>query len=238
MERPISNKNPPLKRYELLDAFRGVAILTIVCFHLLPSVPEYYGFIKNTIILYGVNGLPVFFVISGYGIAASISNLAYYHQPHMFLLRRLKRIFFCYWWSLLITALLIPFLQAVALSFKTHAFTLFSPYSFMEWIQVITLTKIFSATSWTLNTTFDPLNGPLWFLAITVQIYIYISICLYSRKYFPSLMFSTFIASLLTYVAPIKDILPYGLFLPYFAQVYVGFAVYSLLRRGLLQKRR
>jgi peptidoglycan/LPS O-acetylase OafA/YrhL len=204
----------------------------------LPSVPEHYGFIKNTLILYGFNGLPVFFVISGYAIAASISKAAYYHQPHMFLMHRLKRIFFCYWWSLLITALFIPFLHAVALTFKTHAFILFSPYSLMEWIQVITLAKIFSATSWALNTAFDPLNGPIWFLAIIVQIYIYVFICLYFKKYFSFLMFMGFIAALLTYVTVIKDILPYGVFLPYFAQFYVGFTVYSLSRRAFVPKKK
>lgn len=122
MERTLSNENPHLKTYRLVDAFKGLAILTIVCFHLLPS--EHYGFIKNVIITYGFNGLPVFFVISGYGIAASTSNAAYHHQPYMFLLRRLKRIFFPYWWSLLIAALFIPFVHAVALTFKAHAFML------------------------------------------------------------------------------------------------------------------
>jgi peptidoglycan/LPS O-acetylase OafA/YrhL len=236
MERTLSNKNPHFKKYKLLDAFRGLAILSIVCFHLLPS--EHYGFYKNVIMKYGFPGLPVFFVISGYAIAASISNAAYFHQPHMFLVRRLKKIFFCYWWSLLIAALFIPFVHAVALTFKTHAFILFSPYSLMEWIQVITLAKIFSATSWALSTAFDPLNGPLWFLAIIVQVYIYVFICLYFKKYFSFLMFIGFIASLLTYLAPIKDILPYGVFLPYFAQFYVGFAVYSLLRRGFVPKKK
>ena len=238
MEPTLSNKNLHIKEYKLLGAFRGLAILLVLCVHLLPSVPEYYAFIKNTIILYGFNGLPVFFVISGYTIAASTSNAAYYHQPHMFLMRRLKRIFFCYWWSLLITALFIPSVHAVALTFKTHAFRLFSPYSLMEWIQVITLAKIFSATSWMLHTAFDPLNAPIWYVAVIVQIYIYVSICLYFKKYFFFLMFIGFIASLLTYVTVIKDILPYGLFLPYFAQVYVGFTVYSLLRRAFVPKKK
>ncbi|MGO8990684.1 MAG: acyltransferase family protein [bacterium] len=236
MERTLSNENPHLKTYRLVDAFKGLAILTIVCFHLLPS--EHYGFIKNVIITYGFNGLPVFFVISGYGIAASTSNAAYHHQPYMFLLRRLKRIFFPYWWSLLIAALFIPFVHAVALTFKAHAFMLSSPYSLMEWIQVITLAKIFSATSWVLHLAFDPLNGPIWYVAIIVQIYIYVFICLYFKKYFSCLMFIGFIASLLTYVPVIKGILPYGLFLPYLAQVYVGFTVYSLLRRGFVPKRK
>ena len=212
--------------------------MSVVCFHLLPSAPEHYGFIKNVLIRYGFPGLPVFFVISGYALAASISNAADYPQPHAFLIRRLKRIFFCYWWSLLFVALFIPFLHAVALTFKTHAFILSSPYSLTEWIQVITLTKIFSATSWTLSAAFDPLNGSLWFLAIIVQIYIYVSVCLYFRKYFYLLMFIGFIASLLTYVAPFKDILPYGLFLPDFAQFYVGFTLYWLLKRDFVPKKR
>lgn len=237
MERTLPDKNPYLKKYQLLDALRGLAILSVVCFHLLPSVPEYYGFVKNILLIYGSNGLSIFFVISGYGIAASTSNAAYYYQPHMFLMRRLKRIFFCYWWSLLITALLVPLAHAVALTFKTHTFIFFSPYSLVEWIQVITLAKIFSATSWALGKAFDPVNGPIWYIAIIVQIYIYVSICLYFRKYFPFLMSIGFIASLLTYAPVIKVILPYGVFLPYFPQVYVGFAAGSLLRRGFVPKK-
>jgi len=238
MERVLPNRNLHSKEYELIDTLKGLAILAVVCVHLLPSVPGCYGFVKNIIIIYGVHGLSIFFVISGYGIAASTSNAAYHHQPHMFLMRRLKKIFFCYWWSLLITALLIPLAHAVALTFKTHTFIFFSPYSLVEWIQVITLEKIFSATSWALNTAFDPVNAPIWYVAIIVQIYIYVFVCLYFGKYFPFLMFIGFIASLLTYVPVIKDILPYGVFLPYFAQVYVGFIVYPLLKTGFITKKK
>src|SRR6267143_1894726 len=98
-----------LTRYKLLDAFRGLAILWIVCFHLLPSDKEYYGFFINTLIKHGYLGVSIFLVISGYGIAALTSSAAHYHQPHIILKRRLKKIYFSYWWSLLISALIIPF---------------------------------------------------------------------------------------------------------------------------------
>jgi len=226
-------------RYKLLNAFRGMAILWIVCFHLLCSACENYGFIINAVIKHGYLGVSVFFVLSGYGIAASTSIATGYHHPHRFLMRRLKKIYFCYWWSLLITALIIPFFHAIALIFKTHAFIFLPPpYSLMEWFQVITLIKVFSATSWALHISFDPLNGPIWFLAVIVQIYIYVFICLYFNKHYALLMFLGFIAAMLTYVPAIKDILPYGIFVPYFAQFYVGFAVYALIRRNYVPQKK
>lgn len=220
-------------RYKLLGAFRGLAILWIVCYHLLNSVSEHYGFIIDTLVKYGYLGVPVFFVISGYGIAASTSHAV--HQPHIFLMRRAKRIFPLYWWSVLIAAFVVPFFHSVSLIFKTGAFAFsLPPYSLTEWLQVITLTSIFSATSWALNTAFDPINGPVWYLAVIAQIYIYVYICLYFKRYYPVLMFVGFIVSLATLVPAVKNLLPFGLFLPYFSQFYIGFAVYSLLNGGFV----
>ncbi len=211
----------PMKKYELLDAFRGVAILWIVSFHLLSSTSEHYGFIIDAIVKYGLLGVPIFFVISGYGIAASTSA-SDYHQPYIFLIRRLKKIFYTYWWSLPIS---------VFFFFKSYHFHISSPYSITDWFTVATLTKVFSATSWNLHTAFEPLNPVIWFLPIIVQIYLYVTVCLYYKKYISSLMLIGFFASLLTYIGPIKKLLPYGFFLPYFSQFYVGFIVYSLIER-------
>ena len=60
------------ERYRLLDAFRGIAIIWIVCYHILQDVREEYGKILNYIISHGALGIQIFFVISGYGIAFSI----------------------------------------------------------------------------------------------------------------------------------------------------------------------
>ena len=59
-------------RFAILDGFRGLAILWIVCYHLLPDVQKYYDPALDTIIAHGFLGVSIFFVISGYGIASSI----------------------------------------------------------------------------------------------------------------------------------------------------------------------
>ena len=49
------------KRYDLMDGFRGIAALTVVCFH--------HGFLP-----FGNYGVILFFVISGYCILASADS--------------------------------------------------------------------------------------------------------------------------------------------------------------------
>ena len=105
-------------RYKLLDAFRGLAILWIVCFHLLD---RQYGSVLNTIIKHGYLGVSVFFVISGYGIAALTSHTV--QQPHSFLLRRIQKIYPLYWWSILFAAFIIPIFHSAVLIFKTGSFS-------------------------------------------------------------------------------------------------------------------
>ena len=224
-----TNEVLPYARYRLLDAFRGMAILWIVVFHLLISVSDTAGFIFGSIIKNGFLGVSVFFVISGYGIAAS--HFSHSPSAHVFLIRRLTRIYPCYWWSLLFAAFIIPLLQELVLAFKTHSFTFLWPYTFFDLIQVITLTKVFSASSWGLNTAFDPYNGPVWYLAVIVQIYVFVALCVHMRRHTFVLLYCLYISSLLTYVPSIKNLLPYGIFIPYFAQCFIGYIVYQLLRR-------
>jgi len=232
-------KNVIYDRYVLLDVFRGLAILWIVCFHLLDNVRENYGFILSHIINYGYLGVPIFFVISGYGISKSISDRAlYFDKSHLFLLPRLKRIYFCYWWHLLFVVLIIPFFSALVSMLKTSTFNIsLVKYSAVEWLKIITLVKVFSAVSWRLNLAFLPINGVVWYIAIIVQIYIFVYICLCFERRSYALLFFGFIASLLTYIPKVKALLPCGLFVPYFAEFYIGFVVYLLLKADMVPKK-
>lgn len=228
----------PAKRYKLLNAFRGLAILWIVCFHVLVNVREQYGIVLNYIIAQGYLGVSIFIVISGYGVASSISHGTYWRNPLSFLWRRLKRIYFPYWWHLLFAALIIPVLSALVSTIKSHPFD-FSlvNYSILDWLKIITLAKVFSAVNWKLNVAFLPLNGVVWFIAIIVQIYLFVSICLiFGKKYYSFFLFVGFIGSLLTNFPTIKETLPYGIFLPYFSMFYIGFFLYFLLRKDLVPK--
>lgn len=54
--------NNPLRRYELLDSFRGFAILLVVCFHIMAGVGESYGVLINKLINTGYLGVSIFCV--------------------------------------------------------------------------------------------------------------------------------------------------------------------------------
>lgn len=225
-------------RYRLLDALRGLAILWIVCFHMLSGVRENYGSILKEIISYGYLGVSIFFVISGYSIASTIfSNHRYSLQPCFFLIRRFKRIYFCYWWHLLFAALIFPVLTALVYMMKTHTFTIeFFNYSSFEWLQIATLSKVFTSTSWKLNRSFSPINEVVWYIAIIVQIYLFVSFCMLFKKKLKLLLFLGFIASVLTYIPGVKTHIPFGLFLPYFCQFYIGISVFHILNFTSISK--
>ena len=217
-------------RFLMLDAFRGLAIIWIVFYHLFPKNENLFGLCFENIVNHGYLGVPIFFVISGYGISASKSVLN--RLPKVFLFSRLRRIYPCYWCSLFFAAIVIPITHSVFTLIKSGTFEMAWPYSLSDWFHVLTLTKIFFLMSWDLNTAFDPYNGPIWYLAIIVQIYIFICICLYFKKMFYILSYSGFIISLLTYIPKIKILIPYGFFVPYFAQFYIGIYVFFLLNKN------
>lgn len=222
------------ERYRLLDAFRGIAILWIVCFHILNNMEQYYGSLLSTTISYGYLGVSIFFVISGYGIANSIFNKEK-QKNFTFLTRRFKRIYFTYWWHLLFAAILIPVFCAFFSMFKTHTFSVeFVHYSLSDWLGIVTLLKVFTANSWRLNEAFLPLNGVIWFIAIIVQIYLFISLCLFlNRSLFIFVMFVTFFVSFFSNFSVFREKLPYGIFLPYFFQFFIGVVVYFVLKSNL-----
>lgn len=219
----------PVERYKLLDVFRGIAILWIVCFHILANVSKQYGVVLSYIINHGYLGVNIFFVISGYGIATSIFGRK--HQvPSRFLLRRLKRIYLPYWWYLLFAVFILPFFSSIVAMIETNIFNInIISYDLVEWLQIITLAKVFSSENWALNLAFLPLNGALWYIAIIVQIYIFLSICLYSDKYISNLLFIMFALSLLSIIPSVKSIIPHGLFVPYFVYFYGGIIIYIIL---------
>ena len=223
----------PVERYKLLDVFRGIAILWIVCFHILSSVCKQYGVVLNYIISNGYLGVNIFLVISGYGIATSIFG-GKNQVASVFLLRRLKRIYLPYWWYLLFAVLILPLLSSIVSMNETNIFKInIISYNLKEWLQIITLAKVFSSENWALNLAFIPLNGALWYLAIIVQLYIFLSLCIYSNKYIYKLLFVMCALSLASIIPTVKNIIPYGLFVPYFPFFYSGIVIYYILHKRI-----
>jgi len=226
-------------RYNLLDAFKGIAVIWIVIFHILGGYRVQYCSILNLIIKNGALGVQIFFVVSGYGISSALKKTVdSYRSAVNFLIRRIKKIYFIYWIHLIFAAIIFPVVTAFVSMLKSHSLCFnFFNYSLSEWIQIVTLTKVFASTNWKLNLAFCPLNGVVWFIAIIFQIYIISFLSLFFGRRYNLILFLVFLLSLSTLVPSIKSLLPYGIFLPYFSHFYVGVILFNLIQNNYILKK-
>ena len=144
-------------RYHALDIWRGLVCLVVVVEHagicLLSATPEQmtavHRWIRAWITLsLSLNlGAPLFFVISGYCIAASLDSTRRKGiSPARFLARRLWRIFPPYWASMAVIALLVVLLNYIGLRHwhQTNVgLELFDPSTFdlNQWVGNFSLTE-------------------------------------------------------------------------------------------------
>ncbi len=177
----------PLKRFEALDGFRGIAALWIVIFHLLLSgtVSGEYQFAPTA-----------FLVMSGFAILHSVSRSSWGGRTAIsFVKRRFSRIYGPYLLCLLFAGFLVPIACAMIGALKGRPDPVqFYPYTFVDWIQVVSLVKVFSSKNWGLSEAFQPL-WVNWYLAITVQIYLIVALALVFRSRV-FLLFVTFLSVL------------------------------------------
>lgn len=113
MSAPVHELPPRNPRYDTLDAWRGLACLLVVLFHCtyvanheLPASDTFAGQLLRPFAYLWV-GVPIFFVISGYCIAAAADNAR--RRPHparQFFLRRFRRIYPPLWVFLIGTVVL------------------------------------------------------------------------------------------------------------------------------------
>lgn len=91
----------PGARYQTLDAWRGVACLWVLLFHA-SGEPGMWGHNALLFVLnHGWAGVPIFFVISGYCISATLDGaLRSGHTWWSYWMRRIRRIFPPYWIAL------------------------------------------------------------------------------------------------------------------------------------------
>lgn len=86
-----------LKRYQELDALRGIAAIMVFIFHLaMGKQIQQYGF------RFGVMGADLFFMISGFVIIMSISKIS---SSTEFIINRISRLYPTYWICVTITFL-------------------------------------------------------------------------------------------------------------------------------------
>jgi peptidoglycan/LPS O-acetylase OafA/YrhL len=234
-------------RYALLEPFRGLAALWVFCFHyhfsdtFQRSFPALHSLLKL-----GDLGVPMFFVVSGFCIAASARSAIRHGEPWTgFLYRRVRRIYPPYWLSIVVVATL-PFLIEAISSLKTGQYTPpsgdnlnygYLNYGALDWLLVGTLTQVFAhvpdATS--LQYKFTMINAVYWTLAIEGQFYLVATLAVALRRWFyPALLLVTMISVPFLFLPSVALT---GIFLPFWPMFAVGVLVYWLFERGLTPSR-
>lgn len=186
---------PPLNpRYESLDVWRGVACLLVVIFHSTAGymvTPEVCAVTRSQggswadwallVTNWGWAGVPLFFVISGYCIAASADSARRKPQSgFQFFVRRFRRIYPPLWAYLAVTALGTALLFPGAIPGPIQGFEYPLPYpqylKLGQWIGTLTLTE-----SWRYHV-IEPEQGymtaSLWSLCYEEQFYLIVGIIL------------------------------------------------------------
>jgi peptidoglycan/LPS O-acetylase OafA/YrhL len=172
----IKPKNP---RYASLDLWRGIACLMIVILHAAHNMGADgapHGLAKViylAIAKFGV-GVPMFFVISGYCIAAtSDSTRRKPRAPALFFYRRFRRIFPPYWAAALLSIALVLLLTAAGQGDLVSTEYGLIPHpvrlSLSQWFGNFTLTE-----TWRPNLFGAPelkIVGPAWTLCYEEQFY-------------------------------------------------------------------
>lgn len=145
-------------RFRELDALRGGASLLVVFFHFTMGRSQAeYGF------KYGVAGVDLFFIISGFVIFMSITKVS---STKEFLVNRISRLYPTYW-----TCVLITFLVKIVVGF-------YMPYKAAPnlWDLLGNLTMF----QYYLN--IKDIDGPYWTMIVEMLFYLFIALFFAIRK--------------------------------------------------------
>jgi len=205
MASPRDSTVPRNPRYESLDLWRGVACLAVVAFHscvgyvatedLDSRVREHGGDSADWAMVVIARlwvGVPLFFVVSGYCIAAAADSAR--HKPWAgasFFYRRARRIYPPLWAVLAVTAAVAALLPAVAMPgpSATHAHPLANPADLSAWHWVGNLTLTEEWRPHLVGPPKDYLTGQVWTLCYEEQFYILVGLIVLTmrRWLFPAL---------------------------------------------------
>jgi peptidoglycan/LPS O-acetylase OafA/YrhL len=238
-------------RYRLLDAWRGVACLMVVLHHAgfavmfdAPSGADVGSRLARGVVefLWRMNlGVPLFFVISGYCIAASVESVRRHGAgAGRFLARRVWRIYPPYWAALLGFVLVTAGLDALGLrrlhdDGGRHALQLDSPGKLdrTQWVGNITLTEGYRTTFWRPPDA-EIFTRVAWSLCYEEQFYFVCFLALLARRPFPILLAVTALslASRLALEDVGQVVRLGGTFPTLWHEFAVGLAVYWRLNRA------
>ena len=230
-------------RFSLLDPLRGLAALWVFAYHydfatiVRESLPFFHAILKQ-----GQLGVPMFFVISGYCLAAAaIGSLERNESSWQFLKRRVRRIYPTYWCAILV-AVAVPFVLALLTAVRDGNYTPPSPalrtngflsYSFSDWLAVASLLRVFDASAGadSLQSRFNTINAVYWTLAIEVQFYFVVTAAKLARKRFHLVLALVALAGFAS-ARLFPEVWNKGLFLQYWPQYWFGTVVCWLLQHG------
>lgn len=170
-------------RYAMVDAWRGLAALGVVCYHL--------GFESNTDFDLGHACVMVFFVISGYCIAASTESCKRNQvSPRGYMWRRVRRIYPPYFFAICFFAATRLLKMRVGLGEQLST----SPF---VWIQNLTMTQWFSLIFHPMPHPFD--NATLfvagfWSLNYEEQFYLVMGLLMFGAIRFKKNIFPAIVA--------------------------------------------
>ena len=221
-----------------LEIARGLAALFVFCFH----IKSYIADASPTLGLlarYGYMGVPIFFVISGYCMAASAHQaLRRNRSAGSFLRKRFLRIYPPFWASIVVI-MVIPYLLEGLSALKTGHFNSPTPrwanLDSIDWLQIVTLTRVFYSNGLGLDKAFSSVNIVYWTLAIEFQFYLVIYLALLWRRWFVVLLACVTLSSLTVFAFP--DIKDTGLFLGFWPMFALGLGLYLLLEKNYSLRR-
>ena len=213
-----------------LDIARGLAAMAVFFFHMhgmIAAISPALGSLARI----GHLGVPVFFVISGYCMAASASQvLAKGGSAREFLRKRFLRIFPPYWASIGVI-LALPYLLALLSWARTGEFL--SPrqpwmtLDLVDWLQFVTLTRVFFNEGPGLESAFAAVNIVYWTLAIEFQFYLVMYAALHWRRHYrPILLLTTALGVLALALPQVKST---GLFIGFWPMFALGLGLHGLL---------
>lgn len=219
----------------LLELARGLAALWVFFFHVNSLFESSSPFIYH-ISAYGSLGVPMFFVISGYVITYSAeSSLKNNKSPLVFLKNRFLRIYPTFWVSVIIV-LIFPYIIELISAIKSGEYiapeNLVSKLTYIEWSNLLILSKVFWATSNNLQAEFNAINSVYWTLAIEFQFYVTIFIALCFGRYYRYIVLSVSLVALFLIFKP--ACINYGFFIHYWPSFSVGIALAYIHRNGVL----
>ena len=143
-----SPKDPQAFRYKELDSLRGIAALMVVLFHFTMGKTEAeYGF------KWGITGVDLFFVISGFVISMSINKVS---SGVEFVVNRVSRLYPTYWASV------------------TFTFVLITTYGLFKGESIRWIDYFGNMTMFQYYLKISDLDGPYWTMVIEMLFYIFI----------------------------------------------------------------